>query len=112
MKKLIAWLSKGTKIVKIIQQIYKALVIASSTVSTGETVANQTGLVPENTAEKISAVKGYIDLALEYLGKIMEWLGISAEEREAFKRSLLADAPTARETPEQIKAEIAKIVEG
>ena len=109
MKKLLAWLSKGSKIVKVIQQIYKALVIASSTVSTGETVAAETGVVP---VEKISSIKQYLDIALEYLGKIMEWLGISAEDREAFKRSLLADAPTARETPEQIKEAIDKIVNG
>ena len=110
MKKLLTWLSKGSKIIKIVQQIYKALVIASSAVGAGETAANETGLIPENTVEKISTVKQYIDIALEYLGKIMEWFGISAEEREAFKRSLLADG--SKETPEQIKAEIAKIAEG
>lgn len=104
MKKLIAWLSKGTKIVKILKQIYKALTIASSAVTTGETVAEQTGVVNQETVDKISGIKEYIDLALEYLGKIMGWLGITAEERAAIAKS--AEKPTATQIRDSIEEAI------
>lgn len=103
MKKLLAWLSKGTKIVNVLKQIYKALAIASSTVATGETVAEQTGVI---SAEKVSAIKEYIDLALEYLGKVMGWLGISAEERDLIAKS--AEKPTAA----QIRSSIEEVING
>ena len=103
MKKLIAWLSKGTKIVNVLKQIYKALAIASSAVTAGETVVEQTGVV---SVEKVSAIKEYIDLALEYLGKIMGWLGISAEERDLIAKS--AEKPSAT----QIRDSIEEVING
>ena len=107
MKKLITWLTKGTKIVKILKQIYKALTIASSAVGTGETVAEQTGVVNQEAAEKISGIKEYIDLALEYLGDIMGWLGVSSEER-----ALIARSGETRPTPTQIRDSIEETING
>ena len=84
MKKLLTWLSKGTKIVKILKQIYKALTIASSAVTTGETVAEQTGVVNQETVDKIS--------------------GIKAEERAAIAKS--AEKPTATQIRDSIEEAI------
>ena len=103
MKKLIAWMSKGSKIVKILKYIYKALIIANNTVSGSESGAEEAGL-SNNITEKISTTKKYLEVALEYLGVIMNWLGISEIEREAIAREATVELPV------QIKDKCEEIV--
>lgn len=103
MKKLIAWLSKGSKITKILKYIYKALIIANNTVDGGESGAAEAG-VSDKITEKISTVKKYIEVALEYLGVVMGWLGISDIEREAIAREATVELPV------QIKDKCEEIV--
>lgn len=108
MKKILTWLSKGSKIIKILQQIYKALVIANSTIETSETIVQNTGIVSEDTAQKISETKSYIEIALEYIGKIMGWFGISTEERDAFARAI--ETAVVKAPPAEIRNDLENIV--
>lgn len=92
MKKLIAWLSKGSKITKILKYVYKALIIANNTAAGSESGAEQAG-VSDKVTEKISSVKKYLEVAIEYLGVVMGWLGISEIEREAIARESTVELP-------------------
>lgn len=92
MKKLIAWMSKGSKIVKILKYIYKALIIASNTVSGSESGVEQAG-ISDKVTEKISSAKKYLEVAIEYLGVVMKWLGVSEIEREAIAREKDVELP-------------------
>jgi len=100
MKKLIAWLTKGSKVVKILKKIYKALLIADSTISAGQAVMNENNIVSDKiTPEKISLAKKYVSLTIKYLGIVLSWFGVSAEERAAVENAEV-------QSPEDIEAEI------
>lgn len=103
MKKLIAWLSKGSKITKILKYIYKALIIANGVVGGGAQGAEEAG-ISQDVTEKISTTKKYIEVAIEYLGVILGWLGVSSTERDAIAR----DAE--KETPVQLRDKCEEIV--
>lgn len=87
MKKLIAWLSKGSKITQVLKHIYQALVIAKNLISGSESGIIEAGISSNKVTEKINFTQRYIELALKYLNIILGWLGISLEEREAIARS-------------------------
>jgi len=105
MKKLITWLSKGSKVVKVLKYIYRALIIANRTVEGGQHGAEEAE-VPEKYIEKISTTQKYLEVAIEYLGIILGWFGVSETEKGALSGNLEAkDGETAApvETPIQLK---------
>ncbi len=89
MKKIITWFTKGSKIKRILKYIYQALVISSKMMSGGvEGVVEAHVTSAEKVTEKITSAQKYVDLAIEYLGVILGWFGISVAEREAIARSV------------------------
>ena len=97
MKKIIAWMTRGSKIVKVIEKIYKALVFSYSTLD-----GIETGFVTidKEVPEKLEETNKYLSLCISALEKILEWFGISRFERasianqnmniETFKQELNA----------------------
>ena len=82
MKKLVAWLMKGTRIVKILKYIYKTVVIVNNSligISTGLAQADKT--VPT----KLEDTCKYLNICANALARVLSWLGFSgASERAAF----------------------------
>lgn len=78
MKKIIAWLTKGTKIVRILTYIYKGLIIASA----GFNAAVEKLKVQFEDASFIPTldiISEYMGVAIDALEKILEWLGVDTE---------------------------------
>ncbi len=83
MKKLITWLTKGSKVTRILKYIYQALVIANKTatgVIEGINEAEVSSADKINT--KISDTQNYLTMAIEYLGIILGWFGITVSEKD------------------------------
>ena len=95
MKKLITWLTKGSKVTRILKYIYQALVIANKTatgVIEGINEAEVSSADKINT--KISDTQDYLTMAIEYLaawmklslpeylGIILGWFGITVSEKD------------------------------
>lgn len=101
MKKLITWLTKGSKVSRILKYIYKALIIAKSTVN-GAADGTAEAEISDKIVEKISTAGRYIDVATKYLAIIMSWFGISAEERDVLASEALS--------PEEIERNCNEII--
>ena len=78
MKKLIAWLAKGSKITKLLEKIYGALVVSYSTL---DGLENGLGYVNKDIPEKMQKASGYLSLCIGALEKILGWFGIDKFER-------------------------------
>ena len=96
MKKLLTWLTKGAKIRKILLQIYRALVTIKSVVSL---VLEQ--FKPEDKVlKKLADAIEYVDIAINGLVVVLEWLGVTETERSEIEKEQL--------TVETAKAEMEK----
>jgi len=98
MKKLIAWLSKGSKILKILKRVYRALIIADGVIGGTADGLNEAE-VNNKISDKMNSTHSYLSVALKWIGTILDWFGVSAIEREAIAREALT------ETPEEIDAQ-------
>ena len=77
MKKLIAWLAKGSRIVKILRYVYGALVAVNSSLSGIEHGLDISGKESPSGFQK--ACK-YVVVCVEALEKILSWFGIDTFE--------------------------------
>lgn len=78
MKKIIAWFTKGTKIVRILTYIYKGLIIASAgfdaAVEKFKKQFEDASFIPT-----LDTISEYMAVAIDALEKILEWFGVDTE---------------------------------
>ena len=100
MKKLIAWLAKGSKIVKILKYIYAALVAANSAVSG---IEHGLDVAEKETPKDLQKTSKYLTTCMYALEKILSWFGLDTY--------LYRDIAQQNLTPEEISARIAEVID-
>lgn len=102
MTKLIAWLTKGTKIVRILTYIYRGLAVGSASL---EAAILKLKEIQPDLGEKwfdlLLSILEYMKIALEAVEKVLVWLGVDAKaEREA---ALAEEAKGEAPSPEALQ---------
>lgn len=100
MKKLIAWLTKGSRIVKILKYVYGALVAANSSLSGIEHGLDVAG---KDTPSGISKTEKYLTICIDVIEKILSWFGIDSFECRDIANSQLE--------PEEVSNKINEVLE-
>lgn len=100
MKKLIAWLTKGSKIVKILKYVYAALVAANSAVSGVEHGLDIGGKELPHFLQKVGK---YLSICVDVLEKILSWFGVDAYDCRAIANSQME--------PEEIEKKIRNVLD-
>ena len=80
MKKLITWLSKGTKIIKILTYLYTGLVVAKSAIASAlETLTEVKPDLDQKVVEILQQVVEYVGVAADAIKKVLEWFGVDTK---------------------------------
>lgn len=83
MSKFFTWLTKGTKILRILTYLYRGLVVATKSLEAAIIALKEVKPdLSEKTVYILSSILEYMKIALEAVEKILVWLGVDTE-REA-----------------------------
>lgn len=100
MKKLFAWLAKGSRIVKILKYVYGALIAANSSLSGIEHGLDISGKESPKGLQKVSK---YIIICVNALEKILSWFGIDTFECRSIANETLE--------PDELNARISRLID-
>jgi len=82
MKKLIAWLTKSSKIVRILTYVYRGLVVAQAAYRPA--IEKLKELQPDlGVYDILDQIGDYIDVATKAVKTILDWLGADTDEIKA-----------------------------
>lgn len=105
MKKLLTWLSKGSKIIKVFTYIYSGLVVAKSAISSALAALKEVKPdLDSKIVDILQQVVDYMDVAIDAIEKVLDWFGIDAKAVE--EKSLKTSDPA-----QQLKEETQKLKE-
>jgi len=103
MKKLLTWISKGSKVIKILTYLYTGLNVVKAAISAGvEQFKEDKPDVDESKYKFMGQALEYIGLAISALDTLLDWFGIDAKSIEAAEP---------KDLNAQLEAEINKLKE-